>query len=145
MLIGLGLFTMGTWWFQVWSLKCISLKHVTCHMLRPSMHLKFRIAYLWDHLGDWGLKGAIVCPFISPKQTKYRCHVSGQNLSLTTSYSFWLHCLDFGLEANDLAVGTAFDIAVYLQWLSSLIVSNTMCRSWFLKGPVGFSIVPPLL
>ena len=42
------------------------------------------------------------------------------------------HSLILALGANDLDIGTPFAKAGCLQWLSGLVVSHSMCMSWFL-------------
>ena len=77
----------------------------------PSMYFEVQNLPTYEIILDaQGSKGGY---HLSLKQSKekYRCHVGGQILSLTTSYSFKLHSMDFGLKANDLAEGTAFDKA----------------------------------
>ena len=66
-------------------------------------------------------------------------HVSGQILSLTVGHAFYslqlaMHSIHVPwilvLVPNDLAEGTAFDKTKCLQWISCLIASCSMCKSW---------------
>ena len=97
-----------------WVLMCVPLKlivqsrdHSDCFGIRRGYHLYFY-------------------------QSESRCHASGQILSLTTSHIGFPASPGFlVLVDNDLTAGTTFDKTGCLQWVSSLVASHLMCRTWF--------------
>ena len=74
---------------------------------RPSVYsFEIEFGYLQDHSDCSRIKKGLSCALL-PIQN--RCHAGCQILSLRISHLFQLCSLDFGLVANDLAEGIAFD------------------------------------
>ena len=125
---------------------CVSLFWACCvpyaEIFNPSKHLKFRIAYLQNHLGDWGSKGAIICHFIkSNKQKICLMWVVRAWVLQPTTYS---NCIPWILVWRPMICLKELFLTKLAAY-SDLVVSCSMCRSWFSWDLMGFPTMSTLL
>ena len=108
------------------SLTCVPF--VVCYMphvqvlIITCVPLKL-ITYSSDQSVLWNQR-AIAYPLCSSIQKLMSC--TGQIQGLTMNSLCLLGPLDFGFRTNDLVMGTPFNKAGCLQWISGLITSHSM-------------------
>ena len=91
---------MGMWkiWCGYWCMSIWSTLHATCYDFGPNVcSYEIKLSIYEIIMTDEGSKGGYHLSFY---QSKNRCHVSGQILSLTTSHLFLLHSQDCGFSGQ---------------------------------------------